>query len=340
MVGAFVLIAVVVDISENIDDLMESEASFTQIVTQYYIPFSFYFGNLLSPFLVFLTIIWFTSKMAQKTEIVAILSGGVSFNRMLRPFLIAGSLLAVVMLLASQYFVPLTHRIRYNFKKEYLGKGSSYNVYLHRELQSDTIYYAHYINEDRGVLYKFSIDIWQDGELKEIINSVKAKQDTVNDSWTLTQYQRRTFDEDGTGTLVRNTKMDTTINMQISEFGWDDDIIMNMNYFQISDHLQREKDRGSEKVAHIEIEKHTRTANAFSIIVLTFIGVSIASRKTRGGMGVHLLFAVIIAFTYIFSSRMAAVAATNMGVTPSLAVWIPNFIFLIVGYIIYRMAPK
>jgi len=342
MIGAFIVIAVVMDVSERIDDLIAAEASVWEIITEYYINFIFFYANLLSGLLIFLTVILVTSNLAQKSELVAIISSGVSFQRLLVPFMIAASFLVVLSLLVVHLILPKANEIRLAFEDEHIRHAFNIEqTNLHRELQPGTIYYFRTIRASSNRGHDFSIEHWtDDGLLREKLFASKAVFIPEDTLWSLYDVQVRKYASDGSEEVITQKQIDTTLNLRISDFGQREENVFAMNYFELNDFIEEEKSKGSDKVPQWQIEKYQRTSNAFSILVLTLIGFSIASRKKRGGMGVHLLLAVLIGFLFIFFQRMFNVAAVSIDIPPMLAVWMPNFIFLIFGLILYQRAPK
>lgn len=342
MIIAFIVIAIVFDVSEKIDDLITNQAPLKEILLDYYLNFTFFLGNLLSSILVFLTVILVTSGMAQKSEIVAILSSGVSYKRLLFPYFIAASVLVAFSLLVSHSILPRANRVRLSFEEKYIY--SSFRITeenLHREIEPGKIAYFQSITAYKNVGYKFSIEEWDpEGRLRSKLIASKATYDPEEDSWEIINAQIRTINEDGTENIRRINRMDTTLNLKISDFGQRLEVAAALSDSELNDYIDEEKSKGSDQVVFLLIEKHSRTSNAFAIFVLTLIGVSISSRKSRGGTGLHMAAGVLIGFIYIFAMKMSAVSATNAGVPPIIAVWIPNFIFLVIGIYLYFKAPK
>jgi lipopolysaccharide export system permease protein len=341
MIGAFVVIAVVFDVSENIDELLKSRAPWHKIITDYYLNFCFYFATLLSSFIVFLTIIWFTSKLAQQAEIIAMLSGGISYFRFVRPYFIAASILVGLLLFLTHIVVPRANKVKYNFEVEYVKDPltvAERNV--HREIEPGTIAYFYAFHPDTNTGDNFSLEIWKENKLKRKIIASSAQYNKEQKIWTITSATIRDFLEDGSERLSLRAKMDTVLNMDDQDFGLRAEISGAMTWDELNEFIEEQKLGGSGRVAQFEIEKYNRTAGPFSIFVLTLIGVSIASRKQRGGTGLHLMLAVIIGFVFVFISRMTAVSAMTIGFSASLAVWIPNILFLFVGIWLYKRAQK
>lgn len=334
---AFVVIAVVFDVSENIDDLMKSGAPFHEVLIDYYLNFCFYFGNLLSSFIVFLAIIWVTSKMAQQTEIVALHSSGVSLGRIMVPYFIAAAILVTVSVVLSHFVVPYANRTKYEFELKYLkGDFSGDEKNIHREIEPGTIVHFKTVNTKRQSGTQFSLEKWNAGKLTFKINGSSARLDTLTNRWTINDAEIRKLHKDGSETVSFQPRLDTTLNMAISEFAQRTEVVTTMSDRQLNDYIRQEKAGGSDKVTSIEIEKYTRTSKAFGIFVLTLIGVSLSSRKTRGGTGLHIMLAVVIGFTFIFIDRITTVAASNAGLPASVAVWLPNLLFFLLGIFLFR----
>lgn len=341
MIGAFVVVAIIVDFSENVDDFVKSSAGAWQIIVDYYVNFAFYFGNLLSSFIIFLTIIWFTSKLAQKTEIVAILSGGISYNRFLRPYFIAASVLVATSLLLSHYVVPHANKTKYDFEINYLKAALTVDENnMHREIEPGTIAFFYRVMPENQSGSNFSLERWQNGKLVWKLNSTGATFHPQENYWTITNAQIRTIHSDSTESVIYRAKMDTTLNMTIDDFGLRKEVMHTMDFWDLQDFISELKASGSKRAVEFEVEHYTRTANAFAIFVLTLIGVSISSRKQRGGTGVHLMLGIIIGFIYVFIARIMAVSAMTIGFPPYLAVWVPNIVFSFVGLFFYLRAQK
>ncbi len=341
MIFAFVVIAVVFDVSENIDELLKSRAPWHKIITDYYINFCFYYATLLSSFIVFLTIIWFTSKLAQQSEVIAMLSGGVSYLRFVRPYFIAATILVAILLLLTHIVVPHANRVKYEFEVEYVKDPLTVvERNVHREIEPGVIAYFYQFHPGTNVGDNFSLENWVDGKLKKKIIASNAQYNIDKKTWTINNATIREFFPDGSEALYQRAIIDTVLNMDDQDFGLRAEISGAMSWSELNEFIDEQKLGGSGRVAQFEIEKYTRTAGPFSIFVLTLIGVSIASRKQRGGTGFHLMLAVIIGFVFVFVARMTTVSAMNLGFSASLAVWIPNILFLLVGVWLYRGAQK
>ncbi|MFN0030888.1 MAG: LptF/LptG family permease [Flavobacteriales bacterium] len=341
MIGAFVMVAIVFDINENLTELLQSKATGWQIITEYYLNFALYFGTLLSSFIIFLTIIWFTSKLAQNTEVIAMLSGGISYARIMRPYFISAAILVGCMLLLSHVIVPRANRVKYDFEVNYLKGALTVSEYnMHRETEPGTIaYFSSYTPERHGG-NDFSLEKWHDGKLTWKLISSGATINPETQLWSLDKVQIRTFDTQGHEQLLIKQQLDTMLNISEEVFALRAEIASAMTWRELNDFINRQKLGGSGRVAQFELEKYNRTAGPFAIFVLTLIGVSIASRKQRGGIGLHLMLAIVIGFIFIFISRITAVSAMSLGFSAALAVWVPNALFALLGFWLYGRAQK
>ncbi len=340
MIGAFVIIAVVFDISENIDDLLQSEASLWEIIVDYYFNFCLYYGNLLSSFIIFLTVIWFTSKLAQRSEIIAMLSSGISYNRILRPYFIVSLSMIIISLAFGHYVVPLANKRKFEFEVKYLKEQLTIqDKNIHREIEPGLIAYFQRYNPENLGGSNFSLEHWNEGKLTFKLLSSSANFKPETQSWSISNAQVRIF-KDSTEQVCFKQKLDTVLEVRPEDFGLRSEIVATMNWSELNSFIDDQKLSGSGNVAKFELERENRTATPFSILVLTVIGVSIASRKSRGGIGFHLALAIIIGFIFIFVSRITAVSAMNLGVPSEIAVWIPNLLFGILAFILYKKAQK
>lgn len=333
-------ISVVFDFSEKIDDFLESQPTVGQVVFDYYLNFVLYYGNLFSPLIIFIALIYFTARMAQRTEIVAIMAGGVSFDRLLRPFLIAATILAVSALVLNHLIIPRANKTRLAFEEEYYKKRNvNNNQDLHLEVSPGTLVYFKSVDIGRNLGRQLGYERWQDGALTDKIMAAKATQDPETGSWQLEHYTIRSF-RDGQETVEQGTKLDTLLGFDIDIFSKSTVFVSSMDYFELEEHLERSRISGTDKMPFFLIEKHQRSSYPFATYVLTIIGVSVASRKARGGIGVQIAIGVVVVLLYIFAMKVTTVSATNAGLDPLIATWIPNVIFGVLAFLLYRRARK
>ncbi len=350
MIGVFCIIAVVFDLMENIGELIGNAAPLGETLL-YYLSFCFHFGNLLSGFIVFLTIIWFTSRLAQRSEVIAMLSGGMSFRRFMRPYFMASTVLVGLSLLVSHWVLPVANARKVDFEFQYVHKDFHISdQHLYREVAPGTIAYFRSVSVDRLTGYRFQHEQWRpDGTLAQRIIAAKATWIPEDSLWRLINARVRDFDNAGAEHLRYLTRLDTALQMRLDDFGTRSELTSTMTSPRLRDHIEATRAKGI-PVAQLLLEWFGRTANPFAIYVMTLLGVGIASRKQRGGMGAHLFAAVLVAFTYVFTAKLITVYAAAV-VLPEgfmlsqrglllLAAWLPNVLFGLLGWAIDAKAPK
>lgn len=342
MMVVIMSISVVFDISEKIEDFIRRDAPLEEIIFDYYINFIIYYSSLFSALFIFLTVLFFTSKMAKNTEIVPILSSGISFNRFLRPYFLVATLLAVFSLLMNHFVIPPANRARLEFEQIY--NNSTYTISnLHKEASPGTMVYFKYFRSDQNILHDFWISRRDPdtGELLQVLHAEQAFGDTVTNEWELKQCFVRTFTEGNTSHDFRSTpRIDTVLDFNIGYFTTRREIVSAMAYAELKEYIEEEEAKGSKNVPFYKIEMHQRTSYPMASFILTMIGVSISSRKSRDGIGMPIATGIVISLLYIFAMKMTTVAALNVGFPAFWAVWTPNIIFLGVAYVFYRKAPK
>lgn len=334
------LIVIIFDVSEKIDDFLEHELSIKTIIFDYYFNFIPYFGNLFSPLFIFISVIFFTSKMANDSEVIAILNSGMSFSRFLRPFIIASIILGTLSFLLGNFIIPPSNSKRIDFENKYLrNKYYSNKKNIHIQILPNQYIYMQSYNSKREIGYKFTIEKFNDNKLISKLKSDYAQYDSINNVWQINNYEIREF-KDEKQIIKKGIRMDTTINLHPSEFTKRKSLVETMNFFELNNYIKREEMRGSEQLISHKIEKHKRIAFPFSSIILTLIAVAIASRKIRGGIGMHLGIGIIIAFTYILFMQISTTFAINSNLDPKLSVWIPNFLYVILSLVLLNKAQK
>lgn len=343
----FTVVAVAVDISEKTDDFVKSGLSSRQLFDQYYIGFIPHIWSLLYPLFVFIAVIFFTSKMATQSELIAILSSGTSYNRLLRPYFIGGIFLALIWWVGNRYWIPKANIIRSSFQANYLDRNDpSKNIYYGNcatcfYLRTDTNTFVGIREYDtaskssRG-LYLEKI---RDNQLYYNLRAESMVWDTLLKKWKLYRATERHLELMGER-LVNYDTLVLSLNLLPNELRRDDYLKDKLTTPELVRHLRREELRGTEGLNAMRVERYKRTSGAFSVVLLTFIGVVIASRKTRGGSGMHLALGIIIASLFIISDRFSTVFATKGNFPPLLAAWLPNLVFSIVAFRLYQKTPK
>lgn len=334
------VIAIIFDVSEKLDDFLKHDVPLEEIVFNYYINFVFFYGNLFSPLLIFLSVIIFTSSMAFKSEIIAILSSGISFNRLLLPYFITATILALISFYFNHFVVPHASKERLAFELAYVGyHAKNPHKNLHKQIKPGHYIYVENYNVDRNIGYKFTYEILNDSKLEFKLLADYIQWDTTSNQWELRNYYIREIN-DGKEKLYGGKVLDTTMTFLPDEFEHKDYNIAMMDTPELTEFIEDEKLRGSELISTYEVEKNQRTAMPIATYILVLIGVSFASRKVRGGIGLHLAISVAISFIYIFAMQVTKVYAIKAGLNPLIAVWIPNIFFGILAFYFYYRAPK
>ena len=340
-IALIISIAVVFDFNEKQDKFMSHDAPWSAIIFDYYLNFIPYFANLFSPLFVFIAVIFFTSKLAENSEIIAMFSTGMSFKRMLRPYMISAAIIAVTTFCLGAYVIPKGSVTRINFEDKYYKQkkmNTARNIQL--EVDSGVIAYINRFESYSNTGYRFSLDKF---EGKQLVSHLTARSITYDTSavhrWTIKDYMIREM-KGMKETITRGTRIDTTLFMEPADF-----LIMKnqqemLTSPQLSEYIDRQKQRGFANIKEFEIEYHKRIATSFASFILTLIGVSLSSRKTKGGMGLHLGIGLALSFSYILFQTIASTFAINGNMPPSIAVWIPNILYTFIAFYLYQKAPK
>lgn len=338
----FTVIAVAVDSSEKTDDFVRTGLSTGQIIRQYYFGFVPFIWGLLFPLFVFIAVIFFTSKMALRSEIIAILAAGVTFNRWLRPYLLGGVLFGLVLWMANSYYIPRANELRSVFEIKHLGKGNNaYGVQATYYLRVDTNTYigVKYYDTASKTAGNFFLDRIKNDRLDYNIRAGRMQWDSVRKVWLLTNVVERRLGAMGE-VVVYKDSMKLPLNLRPEELRKDEYAKDRMTTPELSRYIRVEELRGTEGLNALKVERFRRAATPVSVVLLTLIGAVVAGRKTRGGSGLHLAIGIIIAALFIVSDRFSTVFAVKGNLPPLLAAWLPNIFFSFVALYLYRKAPK
>lgn len=334
------VIIIIFDISEKIDDFIEKDAPLKAIVFQYYFNFIPYFVNMFSSLFTFIAVVYFTSRMASNTEIVAILNGGVSFWRMLVPYLISGIFLTVLSFALMNYVIPFTNRNLREFEKRYIKNPfQSREMNMHMQLEPGTYVYVENFNSIGKIGYRFSLEKFDSTGLILKLKADMIAWDSIQSRWKMTNYVTRKIRPNGE-TIYQGRETDTVMAFTPADFMVDIDDAKIMTFNQLNRFIKREEMRGSTISRQFDLEKYKRLTFPFANLVLTFIGVALSSRKVRGGIGMHLGMGIGIAFTFILLLQVTSVFAVFGNLPAAVALWIPNLIYGIVAIFLLRLAPK
>lgn len=337
--GIFLVIIIVFDISEKLDDFLKHDLGFWFIVTHYYFGFIPFYLNFLSPLINFIAVIFFTAKMADLTEIVPILSAGVSFNRFLRPYVVSSSVIFVVSLIFNVFIIPHTNRLKSTFERTYVNSGNSEaKNETHMQLDKNTFVYVQSFDDAQHTGYQFSLEKFNKDSLKEKIMATRVVYDSLKRKWSMMDYSIR-YVNGLKEKMVSGVKKDTVLDMQPIDFQTRNDLDA-MPMKELNTNIEKEKIRGTGIMVDLLYEKYYRFVYPLSAYVLTLIGVAMSSRKVRGGIGLPLGIGIFLCFTYIVIVQFSKVFALKGGLPPIIAVFIPNIVFGILGLYLLKKAPK
>lgn len=336
-------IALVFDFNENLSKFTKYHAPWRAIVFDYYANFIPYYSNLFSPLFVFIAVIFFTSKLAGNSEIIAMLSSGVSFRRLMRPYMISCVLIASVTFYLNSFVIPHGTVIRQNFESLYRNSKkntSAENVQL--QVGKGTVAYIQHYDDRYKRGYGFSLDKFEGKKLVSHMTAMEIQYDTIADAkyhWKATNWKTRTL----VGLrerIVTGDVKDTVILMEPTDLVYSKGQQETFTSPELLDYISKQTSRGSGNVVQYEVEFHKRIAMSFSSFILTIIGLSLSARKRKGGMGLYLGIGLGLSFGYIMLQTVSSTFAINAGTPPVLAAWIPNLIFAFIAYFCYRHAPR
>lgn len=354
-ISLMLCIFIVFDISEKLPEFVANKVPVNEIIFDHYLNFIPYYGNLFSPLFTFIAVILFTSKMAYKTEFVAILSSGTSFKRILRPYMIGAALITVMSLILNHFIIPKSNRIRIGFEDKYINNG--YNTEernIHRQIAPGTVLYMADYDNYSNTANSISIEKIANNKQISMLKADKMMWDSINKQWILTNV----FERDLIYSAIDSVKTGNTKHvykeshkflpekkMRIDFFPKDmirfQSKIEVLPYFELKEFIAKEKLKGSSRIEFFEVEMYKRTAFPFATFILTIIGVSISSRKIRGGVGLHIAVGLVLSCVYILFMHVSTTFATSGdSVKPLMAVWIPNIIFSFVAFFLYKKAQQ
>jgi len=336
-------ISIVFDVNENLAKFAQYHAPLHAIVVDYYLNFVPYFANLFSPLFVFIAVIFFTSKLAGNSEIISMLAAGVSFKRLMRPYMISCVLITLLSFYLSAYVIPHGTVIRQNFESMYKNKKkntSADNVQL--QVGKGIIAYIQHYDNNMKKGYGFCLDKFSNKKLVSHLTAMEVQYDTISDSkyhWKISNWKIRQL-KGLREHIISGAQKDTLIQMEPTDLVYSKGQQETFTNPELRDYITKQIDRGSGNVVQYQVEYHKRIASSFASFILTTIGLSLSSRKRKGGMGLYLGIGMALSFGYIMLQTVSSTFAINANLPPMLAAWIPNIIFALVAYFCYRNAPN
>ncbi len=334
-----IAITLVLDYNQKMERFIQRDAPFNSIVFDYYVNFIPYFVNLFSPLFTFIAVIFFTSKLADNSEIIAILSSGVNFNRLMVPYMISALFISVLTFSLNSFIIPKGNIKRIEFEDKYYKDRKvdiASNIQL--EVEPGVIMYFDGFNNYTGIGSRISLEKFEGKSLKSRLTAQSIKYDSLN-HWTINNYMIRDFDK-LKETVTAGAQIDTILNIVPADFlisAFDSE---QMTTPQLIKYIERQKKRGIGNIQPFELEYHKRFSMAFAAFILTVIGASLSSRKIKGGMGLNIGLGLLLSFSYILFMQISSSFAVSGLVSPFIAVWSPNFLYMLIAAYLFTKAPR
>ena len=331
------LLAIVVmfDINEKLDAVLT--APWKETVFDYFMNFLPYFANQFSPLFTFIAVIFFTSKLADNSEVIAMLSSGISFKRLMVPYMVSAAIIASVSFVLSAYVIPPANVKRIAYYNKYVkNKSINYGTNIQLQLSPGVIAYMSRYDNKTKTGYRFSLEKFEDKIMVSRLTAQTVKYDTLN-RWVLKDYTIRTFDN-LRESITHGNQRDTILNMEPKDFLISNNDQEVLTSPQLREYIDRQKDRGIANIKNFEIEYHKRFAMTAAAFILTVIGMTLSSKKVKGGMGVNIGIGLVLSFSYILFTTITSTFAISGYTSPMIAMWIPNIVYTIIAIYLYRRA--
>ena len=335
-----IMIAIIFDLSERLDDFISNNAPIKGLIFDYYLNFIPHFANLFGHLFFFIAVVFVCSKLAANSEIIAVLSSGISFKRMLRPFILTAIFVGVVNLWLSNVLIPKVNIPRLEFEKVYYRNPYSnqfYNIHLQPKI-GEQVYVQHFTNKN-NTAYKFTQEIIKDGQITKKTYAERIVFDSSAMDWIMLNYHIREI-KDKEEKIEKGEQKHIDIGILPNEFNLNQIKVEVLDYKQLNESIEREELKGNSVVTELKIEKYQRLLNPFAYIILTVIGVALSSHKKRGGIGLNLAIGIILAFSLIMMMKLTNVFATNSSLSPFFATAVPLLIYAVIAFILVRKTPK
>ncbi|ADB38968.1 LptF/LptG family permease [Spirosoma linguale] len=340
VVMVIVLVVVMIDYTEKVDNFHKTHAPGNEILFNYYLNFIPYWANYISPLMVFIATVFLTSRLAARTEIIAILSSGVSFVRLLLPYVLGATVLAVATYFMVNYVIPKANKTRIAFEIKYINDAYNFSGRnVHLKIAPNTYAYLESYNNQSNTGYKFTMERVEGNQLKQKLSADHIEWDAKKKKWTVFDYKIRTINGPQE-TLTPGAKIDTTLNLKPDDFSSDFNLYETLTRPELNDHIELLQSRGADGVETYLLEKYSRDTRPFAIIILTVIGVIMSARKSRRGVGWQVALGFFLAFTYLLFFMLAKGIAESGNLNPIVAVWLPNAIFAAIGVLLYNTIPR
>jgi len=339
VVVILVLIICVIDYTDMNDQFIKNEID-GKTIWKYYMSFAPYFGALLTPITAFIASVFVTAKLAAQTEIIAILASGVSFRRIMLPYLVAGLVIASLSFYLNGYVIPNANKFRVEFEMTYIKKPyQNLDRDIHFKIGPEEYVYLNRYNNHREVGYTVTLERFEGLELKEKINAARIQWDSTEQTWRLLDWQKRTLLE-GKELIEEGEKLDTLLNLRPADFKNKTKLETTLTMPELQDYIDLQMSRGADDVMVYRIERYIRYMQPFTVFILSFIALIVSARKSRRGTGFQIALGFFIAFVFIIFFVFAQAIAAAGTMNPMLAIWLPNICFSAVGVILYNTIPR
>ena len=342
MLLLFIPIGIVIDVSEKVNKMIENKVPFAEIAN-YYFYFTIHFANFLFPIFLFLSIIWFTSKLANNTEIIAILSSGISFSRFLRPYIIGATIVSIGALIMGFFLAPKANDVYNNFRYTYLIGGGKEemrdNSNVFRQISDDEFIYVSNFNMISKTAFNFSLEKFKGDQLDYKITANRIKWNPERKNYSLFGYTKRTVG-DLNDIIERADKREAKFKFDLDDLTPTVYVAETLSYGDLIHFIDRERKRGNANINVYLTVLYKKYSVPVSAFILTIIAVAVSSMKRRGGMGTNLAIGILLAFAFVFFDKIFGVMAEKSSIPPILAVWIPNIVFGILAVYLLRNAKR
>ncbi len=329
----------VIQITEKNQQILENNLSFGEVAL-YMLDFFPYIGNMITPITTFIAVVYVTAKMAGHSEIIALLSNGISFHRLMRSYLIGALIIAAVNFVFTGWIIPNSNKDRIAFEIQYFEKPYHFSDRdIHIKVAPNSYFYLQQYNNQSQVGYKFTLETIEDHELLAKLSSQRIEWNADSQHWELRRWELRKFD--GMEEYYDNGDyLDTTLNISPKDFDNDWRLFETLTINELNQHIELLKSRGADDVIVYEVEKYVRYTSPLTVLLLTFIGLFVSARKARGGTGFQIALGFLISFIYILFFWFSKTLAETGGMPPLIAIWVPNIVFTGVGFLLYRTVPR
>ena len=336
-----IVIVIIFDLSEKIDYFVKNDAPLKAIVFQYYFNYIPYLVNMFASLFVFITVIFFTSRMAANSEIIAILSCGLSFHRMMVPYIASAALIALLSMGLNLFVIPHSNATRVEFEAQYIKRHNTYNLQnIHYQISPGQFVYIESFSRWNNTAYKFTIEDMEGHRLTRKVSAESAAWDSTMDGWHLRKVFTRDYSPGLKDQVRFEEQVDTVIALKLKDLFHNEKTVETLAIGPLNDLIRTQKMRGDANVMYAAIEKNRRLTMPFSAIILTIIGVSLSARKRRGGIGWNIGIGIGLAFSYIFFLRISEMFVYTDTLPPAIALWLPNLLFTVIAYFLYKRACK